>query len=210
MVKATVPENYPNNVFLNCPFDDEYQDLFRSIIFAIQDCGFLPRCALEVSDSGDTRIDKIVQIIRECKYGIHDISRTELSSEHQLPRFNMPLELGIFLGAKRFGQKEQTEKRCLILDREPHRYQKFCSDIAGQDILVHNQQPSEAIKAVRDWLSSTKPEGILPGSIYITERYDKFCSQLPNYCEMFKQTVEELTFKDFRLMVIEWLEDNEG
>jgi len=36
----------------------------------------------------------------------HDISRTELN-EHSLPRFNMPLELGLFLGASRFGQLEE-------------------------------------------------------------------------------------------------------
>src|SRR5262249_5963635 len=30
-----------------------------------------------------------------CKYGIHDISRTEVTSASGLPRFNMPLELGV-------------------------------------------------------------------------------------------------------------------
>ncbi len=49
-----------------------------------------------------------------------------------LPRFNMPLELGIFLGAKRFGSQKQKQKNGLILDREKYRYQSFCSDIAGQ------------------------------------------------------------------------------
>jgi len=46
----------------------------------------------------------------------------------------MPLELGIFLGAKRFGGPKQKRKNCLILDREKYRYQQYCSDIAGQDI----------------------------------------------------------------------------
>lgn len=55
---------------------------------------------LEINDAGDQRIDKINNIIKECKIGIHDISRTELDDHSNLPRFNMPLELGLFLGAK--------------------------------------------------------------------------------------------------------------
>ena len=50
-------------------------------------------------------------MIADCRYGIHDISRTELDRDSGLPRFNMPLELGIFLGAKRFGAEEQKRKK---------------------------------------------------------------------------------------------------
>lgn len=58
---------------------------------------------METEDSGEERIRKIKRIIRECRYGIHDISRVELDAVHQLPRFNMPLELGLFLGAQEYG-----------------------------------------------------------------------------------------------------------
>ena len=60
-------------------------------------------------------MDKLYNLISECRYGIHDLSGTELDPEHGLPRFNMPLELGIFLGAKRYGATPQL-KRVLILD----------------------------------------------------------------------------------------------
>ncbi len=107
-------QDYENSVFLNCPFDLEYQEIFYSIIFAIQDCGFLARCALEINDSGMVRIEKIFRIIEGCKYGIHDISRTEISETYQLPRFNMPLELGLFLGAKRWQKSyRKGAKSCL-------------------------------------------------------------------------------------------------
>jgi hypothetical protein len=86
------------DVFINCPFDDDYRALFRAIIFAVIACGFRARCALEISDAATARIEKIYKIISECGYGVHDISRTELDEVNQLPRFNMPLELGIFLG----------------------------------------------------------------------------------------------------------------
>lgn len=81
------------NVFINCPFDEEYKPIFYSIVFAVFDCGFNPRCALEVIDAAQVRIDKINNIIEECTFGFHDISRTELDNEFNLPRFNMPLEL---------------------------------------------------------------------------------------------------------------------
>ena len=69
------------DVFINCPFDDEYRPLFQALMFAVARCGFVPRCSLEAADSGDVRIDKITKIIGECRYGIHDLSRVELSSE---------------------------------------------------------------------------------------------------------------------------------
>ena len=123
-----------------------YIAIFRAVIFAVFDCGYDARCALEVSDSSEVRIEKIFRIISECKYGIHDISRTELSKGTNLPRFNMPLELGMFLAAKWFGDAGQKKKVCLILDKEPFRYQSFISDIAGQDIQSHKNQESESVK----------------------------------------------------------------
>jgi len=57
-------------------------------------------------DSSEFRLDKIYSMIGDSNYGIHDISRVELGLESKLPRFNMPLELGIFLGAKKYGNKK--------------------------------------------------------------------------------------------------------
>jgi hypothetical protein len=94
---------YNDNVFLNCPFDSEYWPVFEAIVFTIFACGFVPRCAREEADSSDVRVDKLVRLIQQSRYGIHDISRVELDDAHGLPRFNMPFELGLDLGCKRFG-----------------------------------------------------------------------------------------------------------
>ncbi len=118
------PPSYNDNVFINCPFDSDYKPLFDAMIFAVHDCGFVARCALEAGDASQVRIDKIYNIIEDCRYGIHDISRTESDETSGLPRFNMPLELGIFLGAKRYGIQEQERKKCLVLDREPYSVSK--------------------------------------------------------------------------------------
>ena len=110
--------SYGRAVFINCPLDETYQPIFQALVFAIHDCGFTARCALEADNRGEVRIEKIARIIRSCQHGIHDVSRTEPDAMNRLPRFNMPLELGLFLGARLFGGRGQRQKNCLILDRE--------------------------------------------------------------------------------------------
>ncbi len=196
------------HVFINCPFDPQYQSLFEAITFVVSVCGFRPRCALEVDDGSQIRIEKIFNIISDCRFGIHDISKTEPDATNGLPRFNMPLELGMFLGAKKFGQGEQRDKSCLILDRENYRYQKFISDIAGQDIRAHGGDPKTAISIVRNWLRSCLPSISIPGGESIGGRYDLFRKELPSLCRTLRISTDELTFIDYTWMVTEWLDQN--
>jgi hypothetical protein len=197
--------DYDKSVFINCPFDDSYLPLFRALVFAVFECGLMPRCAQEVYDAGEVRIEKIARIIKDCRWGIHDISRTDLNASG-LPRFNMPLELGLFLGAKRFGTGLHSRKSCLVLDRDRYRYQEFISDIAGQDIAAHANDPAAAIKAVRDWLSIAKA-GIRrpPGGAAIAARYSRFADELPRICADAELEVSELTFVEYADMASTWL-----
>lgn len=197
--------HYNDNVFINCPFDPVYKPLFDAMVFAVHDCGFIPRCALEEEDASQVRIDKIYEIIADCRYGIHDISRIELDEPSGFPRFNMPLELGIFLGAKKFGSETQKGKKCLILDREPYRYQQFMSDIAGQDIQAHNNAPEEIVKVVRNWLRTASRHRTIPSGDIIWERYQNFMQDLPKTAETHRLTVEEMIFNDYTLVIEEWL-----
>jgi hypothetical protein len=205
-----MPEpDFEHGVFLNCPFDAAYRPLFEAIIFAVHDCGYFARCSLEVTDASQVRIEKIAAIVASCKFGIHDISRTEADPATQLPRFNMPLELGMFLGAKRFGSGKQRTKNCLILDVDRYRYQKFISDIAGQDIAAHGGEPIEAIIAVRNWLSAAMPDTLrMPGGVTIVRRYATFRDDLPGLCERLRLNVDDLTFNEYVLQVEEWLRDS--
>src|ERR1700679_1108764 len=50
---------YSRQVFLNCPFDDEYRPLLRAAIFAVQACGFTARIALENTGSEGVRLDRL-------------------------------------------------------------------------------------------------------------------------------------------------------
>ncbi|MEA2605004.1 MAG: hypothetical protein QOF89_5996 [Acidobacteriota bacterium] len=196
------------HVFLNCPFDTHYKSLFEAIVFAVSDCGFTPRCALEIDDGSQIRIEKIFKIISECRFGIHDISKTELDETNNLPRFNMPLELGMFLGAKRYGSKEHTQKICLILDREEYRYQKFLSDIAGQDIRAHRDDPKTTIVVVRNWLRNASPSISMLGGEAICSRYNVFRKELPSLCQDLRLSPQELTFIDYTWLVTGWLRQN--
>lgn len=195
---------YSSSIFVNCPFDEEYDPLFQAIIFTIIDCGFYARCALECQDGGTTRIDKICKIISECQYSIHDLSRTELDQKFNLPRFNMPLELGLFLGAKRFGNKEQKRKKCLIIDKDKYRFQSYISDISGQDITAHNNKEIDLIKGVRNWVQHVSEE-IIPSGSVIYKRYELFLRDLPFLCEQYHLDENEITFRDRTIILYEWI-----
>lgn len=197
--------DYSGSVFINCPFDGDYSFLFQAITFAVIDCGFFARSALEIDDGSEVRINKINKIIEQCKFGIHDISRTELDENSNLPRFNMPLELGIFLGAKRFGNKQQKEKRCLILDNERFRYQIFISDIAGQDIKSHNNNENTIISLVSEFLRNSSERKTIPGGTAINSHYQQFKSDLPTILQDAQLTEEEMGFNEFSVFAFEWL-----
>ena len=121
-------------------------------------------------------------------------------------RSNMPLELGVFLGAKKFGIEEQKRKKCLILDTERYRYQQFISDIAGQDIQAHNNGPREVITHVRNWLRTASRRETIPSGSIIWERYQEFIEKLPQTAQECQLTVEDLIFNDYTLLVAQWLE----
>lgn len=109
----------PLSVFVNVPFDDHYAPLFEALVFAITACGYRVRCALEEDDSGDIRIEKLDRLIRQSARSIHDLSRTELGA-NELPRFNMPFELGLAIGAKRFGPRRNSDA-IKIMVAEPYK-----------------------------------------------------------------------------------------
>ena len=196
--------DYDDSVFVNCPFDSQYKPLFNAVVFAVVLCGFRARCALEVDDGSQPRIEKIFSIIEHCRFGIHDLSRTEPDDVFQLPRFNMPLELGMFLGVKRCGGRQQRRKSCLVLDTERYRYQKFMSDIAGQDIQAHGCEERRAIVAVRNWLRTASGRK-LPGGAEVFRRYQLFDRVLPQVCRHAELDPAELTFADFVSLTVEWL-----
>jgi hypothetical protein len=197
-------------VFLNVPYDGRYEPLLRSLVYTVHDCGLLARSALEIEDGGQARLEKICGLIRRSRYGVHDLSRTGIDKVSRLPRFNMPLELGIFLGAMKLGPPEQRTKACLILDQDPHRYRRLCSDLAGYDVRAHGQRADSLIRGVRDWLSNQLVgRGVqVPGPSRMVARFHRFREQLPGLCARVRLDARELTFNEYRKLVAGWLQLN--
>ncbi len=140
--------SYKTNIFINCPFDSDYYPLLKPLLFAVIFCGLKPRLS-ETTDGDDIRIRQIQELINDSKYSIHDISRIIPKSKKDLPRFNMPFELGLDLGCKMYSK---NDKKCLILEEDQYRYKQVISDISGQDISSHANEPIQVIKCVRNWI----------------------------------------------------------
>ncbi|WP_288824852.1 hypothetical protein [uncultured Paraburkholderia sp.] len=105
------PADFETNVFINCPFDKTYTPILEAIVFTVLACGYTPRSALQERDAADIRLEKIKRLINASQFGIHDISRTEPDVGSGLPRFNMPFELGLDIGARHYGAKHLKEKK---------------------------------------------------------------------------------------------------
>lgn len=162
--------SYNTNIFINCPFDGDYYPLLKPILFTTIYCGLKPKLS-ETKDGDDIRIRQIQELIKESKYSIHDISRIITKAEQALPRFNMPFELGMDLGCKMYSK---IDKKCLILEEDQYRYKEVISDISGQDISSHSNEPIQVIKCIRNWIykiKRTKPAAYT----VIWDLYNEFC-----------------------------------
>jgi hypothetical protein len=133
-------------------------------------------------------------MIEECRYGIHDLSRLE-----GYPRFNMSFELGVFVGAKRYGRGAQDRKDYLVFERNPNTYDRFISDFSGHDIKFHKNQPRRIAKDIRDWLSSVAPRKSILGIDALWLEYGKFQRWLPGRCRS-----GDLTWGKVVELAIEW------
>jgi len=171
--------------------------------FAIAACGFVPRCALDESDSAVVRFKKILDLITACEFSVHDVSRVELDSASRLPRFNMPLELGADLGLRLKGPAPQRRRRILVLDAVAHRYDQTLSDISGMDVESHGNNVGRLIKAVRDWLNAGREvRNPLPGSAAISEDYTAFQVLVPDIiAELRLDSFDALSHVDYMHLV---------
>lgn len=151
-----VDKSFEKNVFINCPFDDEYYALLRPLLFTILSLGFNPRIALESSDSGEQRINKICQLISSSRYAIHDLSRIQSTERDEFYRLNMAFELGIEYGIRHLSTTGRLRtKKCLILGRERYAFMNALSDLAGVDIKNHQNDPILLIRQLRSWFTET-------------------------------------------------------
>jgi hypothetical protein len=145
------------SVFINCPYDSQYSEIFDAVVFTTICCGFMPRCAIESGTISQPRMSRIVEAIKNCKYSIHDLCRCQGEGDSNLARFNMPLELGMAMI-----QSTEIEGRThdwSVLVPRGHPYGRFISDLAGYDPIEYDGNCETAIPVVMSWLA-TRPDAL--------------------------------------------------
>lgn len=190
---------FDSNVFINCPFDKDFYPLLRLLLFTVYYLGLTPRIALERLDSGEARIQKIVELIQESQYSIHDLSRIKAQQIGEFYRLNMPFELGIDMGCRLFKGTPWSNKKYLILEAERDRYQSALSDLSGSDIAVHNNDPEEIIHVVRNWLNheanlNAKGPAHISGAFsdFMADNYDELIARGFSPTDIARLPVNEL------------------
>lgn len=114
--------SYSNSVFINCPFDQDYEPLLDSIIFTVYACGFIPRSALEEDDSSDMRLDKIVRLIHSSfslevvrVFSHHKLLKSKLQNlflHSQLKKMAWQLKLQMSKNLRRFTKTKISKNFC--------------------------------------------------------------------------------------------------
>ena len=144
-----VPSEF--RVFLNYPFDEEFETLAYAMHFAVTAAGLIPICAKDESAPDQLRLEMLVSMISTCRFSIHDFSRYQGEGEKNFARFNMPIEMGMALFYSTF--TDQRDHRCAFFVATPHDYQRFASDLAGLDPKHHANDNVLLVTGVYEWLS---------------------------------------------------------
>ena len=133
----------PKGVFLNIPYDEEFSNLYVAYIVGLCQLDLVPHLASEIPGGG-RRLDRIIQLIQSCRYSIHDLSRVELSVSHtDVPRFNMPLELGMTIT---WANLHPSRHDWFVWESESYRIQRSASDLNGTDAYIHNGTPEGVLR----------------------------------------------------------------
>ncbi len=201
-------KTFAKNVFINCPFDEEYRPLLEPLIFTIVSCGYFPRIAVERSDSGESRLSKIAELVKESKYSIHDLSRLRAPKAGALQRMNMPFELGVDYGTRLHGSSRMRTKKFLILETNRYEFQKAISDISGFDIKAHRDQPERIVRVSREWFVETVGLRGLPGPSALWYRFNDFTGDFwrKRLAEGFtKDEVNEMPIPEYLSFLGKWV-----
>jgi hypothetical protein len=203
----------PLAVFVNAPFDPAYDPMLEALVFTIFASGYRARCTLEESDSGDVRLDKLVRLIAESPRSIHDLSRIRPTQGSDLPRFNMPFELGMAMGAKRFSSSRKNDN-IKIMVAEPYKLPEYLSDLGGNDPDAHHNEPPKVVGIVRDFLHTAPSGKPLPGPAKLVATFNEFKRQLPAIARGIEHEPNEIgvrrSFPTFVWCIAEFLKGAEG
>lgn len=128
-----MPKPKQQPVFLNIPYDKQFERVYLAYITALTAMGFLPRATLGIG--GNRRLHRIASLIESCSYSIHDLSRVQLDRNPpcSTPRFNMPFELGLAVAWAR----ANPHHKWFVFESVQRRLAKSMSDLDGTDPFIH-------------------------------------------------------------------------
>jgi hypothetical protein len=158
---ATLPSRN-EYVFLNYPFDKDYEPLLNAMMLAVLSCGLVPRSADEGSLGSGPRLERICKVLQGSRFSIHDLCRCTGEGEKNEARFNMPLELGITMGHKYATSEDSGQAHdWFVLTPDGHPHDEYISDLAGIDPETHKETPKSIIAAVmKCLLTSQRSAGV--------------------------------------------------
>jgi len=85
---------------------------------------------------GQRRLDRILTLIQQSQYSIHDLSRVQLDRRlPRTPRFNMAFELGITVALEK---TELRDHAWVVCESVRYRISKSLSDLDGTDAYIHD------------------------------------------------------------------------
>ena len=200
----TIGQDFFKNVFINCPFDDDFIPLLRPLLFTIIYLGYNPRIASERQDSGEQRINKICGLIKLSKFSIHDISRMRARQKGEYYRLNMPFELGVDIGCRIFTEGKTQDKICLILEERSYGYQKALSDLSGVDTRAHSNNPEKMIREVRNWFV-TNDAVTTASPTRIWERFNEFMADFYQLKDFSEEDLQWMPIPEYIHFIKEWL-----
>lgn len=142
------------SIFLNFPYDKEFQDLFLAYVVGVCSHGLTPHTTLEIV-GGEQRLRRIAKLIRSCRFSFHDLSRVEIDCRRPAtPRFNMAFEAG--LAAMTSLMNPRQAHTYFIFEKNPKRLHKSLSDLDGSDVYPTWRNGQRRLDADRQRSSSRK------------------------------------------------------
>ncbi len=150
MKKRSVPRT--DSVFLNLPFEPDYEPVFVGFIVGLVTVGLIPRSVVELDENGDGRMLRLFRLMKECRISIHDLSYRGAEF-----RYNMPFELGVAYALSR----NNPDAIILVFEATKRDLLKTLTDLRHFDPKIHRMDGKKVLATIYDTFVSRdlpKPE----------------------------------------------------
>lgn len=163
-------------VFINCPFDEDYDRMRNRILFVLLWADLEPMLASDFGNKNESRFSRICKMLQDCPVSIHDLSRNKCNcgstkkpkektgaeseekkkrkkadAEHY--RLNMPLELGYAMACVDLSKgKQGEEKRIFIMANHRADVLIAANDINNYDPVYHGDEVHKVTSIIRNFI----------------------------------------------------------